>query len=259
MPSSEAILAQMRRCVRNAVNPPPPEDLAELCADWADLLGELDDAQLAVAVREHLLASRFFPAPSDLLERHRTATQQTGPSIEARAEVAFVAAYKARSTGGRDGRERAAALLAHHGITDPAEQAAAVAAIGDWARWDAGDPVNSPAVYSAARRAFRGAFGVMLADVKAGRLPLLPAPPPLRALEYHEEPPPRRLAPPRIDPEPRAAPTPLPKRVWSPAHVQAGLCAEADVGRAVPADYRHPASVRVAKPAVEVVGEVEGG
>ncbi len=237
MLSPEHLLSQIKRLWRNVANPPDADILPDLCADWMDLLGpHLDDAGLSAAVRAHLERSRFWPTPAELLAGSPSVTTTSPAAMKARADELFGLVVRARSSAGPDAAS-APRHLAHYGVTDPAEQAACIAAVGDWRTWDPGDPNRGDARrHDFARRDFAAAYALAAPEARAGRLKL-PAPPPLRLLPGPEPAPPMaRLAPQRA-PEPVAVPEP---RRWSAAHVVAGLCSADDVGKAIPAAWRQP-------------------
>jgi len=172
MLSPDVLLAQLQRLARNTANPPEPEGMVELCADWMELLGpDLDDGAFREAVTRHLRASKFWPTPSELLADVQSAQRPDSKQLEAKGERLFAAVAKARSSCGSD-PTRARHHLVHYGV-DPEDVDRCLAAVGRWASFDPGDPVHNPQGYGFARRAFGKAYA---AEAGTSRLLLAEAP-----------------------------------------------------------------------------------
>lgn len=167
MLSPDALLAQLQRLARNTANPPEPEDMPDLCADWMELLGEdLDDAGLREAVTRHLRTGRFWPTPSELLVDSQRVRGADPKRLEADGERLFVIACKARSSCGPSAgpaEARALHALRHYGAAVD-ELEPLMHAIGNWASFENGDPVHDARRYEMARRD----FGKRYAAIKAG-------------------------------------------------------------------------------------------
>lgn len=162
MLSPDALLNQLQRLARNTANPPEPEGMVELCADWMELLGsDLDDAGLRAAVTRHLRASRFWPTPSELLADVVAAEQADAHQLEAKGEHLFSLVAKARSSAGPDVK-RARHAMAHYGVP-PEHIQPCLAAVGPWASFEPGDRVLNARPFEFARRAFGKAFAAAVA------------------------------------------------------------------------------------------------
>lgn len=157
MLSPDALLNQLQRLARNTANPPDPEGIVELCADWMELLGpDLDDGAFRDAVTRHLRTSKFWPTPAELLADVQAAQRHDPKQLEAKGERLFALAAKARSSSGPD-VNRGRMAMVHYGIgADDIE--ACLDAAGRWASFDPGDPVHSPRSYEFARRSFGKAY-----------------------------------------------------------------------------------------------------
>lgn len=72
MLSPKALLPELLRLSRIVANPPEPDELSDLCADWIEIIGdEIDDEALRPAVTAHLKESGFWPRPNDILRHGR--------------------------------------------------------------------------------------------------------------------------------------------------------------------------------------------
>lgn len=90
MLSPKALLPELTRLIRIVANPPEPEEMADLCADWIEIIGEeLDDELLRPAITAHLRESGFWPRPSDILKHGRPLMEAKRASSKAKQIAAM--------------------------------------------------------------------------------------------------------------------------------------------------------------------------
>lgn len=89
MLSPNALLPELRRLARIAANPPEPDELTDLCADWIEIIGdEMDDAALRPAITAYLKESGFWPRPNDVLQHGRPIMAQQRAAKQKAIEAA---------------------------------------------------------------------------------------------------------------------------------------------------------------------------